>query len=98
MAMMIIVVGGCPLPAAAGHRQAALGAQLRTFCLHAGGGPGHVGDGVTAEPHRIGRAGLPNVDLARRALGGGLPDGETQERYNWQCPPVEPGKLGLVLL
>jgi len=43
MAMMIIVVGGCPLPAAAGHRQAALGAQLRTFCLHAGGGPGPSG-------------------------------------------------------
>ena len=87
MAMMIVVRGG-PLPATAAHGHAALGAELRTFCLHAGRGPGHVGDRVAAEPHRIGRAGLPNVDLAGRTLGGGLADGEAEECGNWQCPPA----------
>ena len=88
MMMMIIVVRGRPLPPAPAHGQTALGTELRTFCLHAGGGPGHVGDGVAAKPHCIGCASLPNVDMARRALGGGLPDGETQECYSQQCSPI----------
>ncbi len=49
------------------HHGAARWAQLRIFRLHAGRDLGHVRDGVAAQAHRIGRAGLT---LGVGALGG----------------------------
>ena len=65
--MMIVVMRRGTMPGratATGHSHAALGAQLPALRLHASRGPGYIGNGVATEPHRIGRAGLPNVDLA----------------------------------
>ena len=65
-AMPPVMVSACATAAA--HRGAAWRAQLRRFRLHAGRHLGHIRDGVAAQPHGIGRAGLT---LRVGALRGG---------------------------
>lgn len=71
--------------AASGHGHAALGAELRTLRLHAGGRPRHVGDGVAAEPHRIGRTGLLHID---RHLGPSSAQAAEKKCADRQCQPA----------
>ena len=72
MRVVMVVIVVHPAPAAAHHRRAghghaALLADLRALCFHAGGDFRPVRDEVGTKPHRIGRTSLLNVDGAVRA-------------------------------
>jgi hypothetical protein len=89
VAMVIIVVHPAPAAAAspAGHGHAALFADLRVLCFHAGGDFRPIRDDIGTQPHRIGRANLLNVDRGR-ALGTGLVKATKEQRANRQCQPA----------
>ena len=93
VAMVVIVVH--PAPAAAtpttGHGHAALFADLRVLCFHAGGDFRPIRDELGAQPHRIGRTNLLNVDGGRArggALGTGLVKATNEQRADRQCQPA----------
>jgi hypothetical protein len=90
--MMVIIVvhpaltATTPAPTA-GHGHAALSADLRALCFHAGGGFRHVRDGVVAQPHGVRRASLLDVD-GDRALGAGLVKATKEQRADRQRQPA----------
>ena len=93
-AMVVIVVH--PLPTttatAAGHGHAALFADLRVLCFHAGGDFRPIRDDIGTQPHRIGRTNLLNVDGGRAcggALGAGLVKATNEQRADRQCQPAK---------
>src|SRR5277367_3188381 len=94
--MVVIVVHPAPAAAAttatatAGHGHAALFADLRMLCFHAGGDFHPIRDEVGTQPHRIGRTDLLNVDGGRTggALGGGLVKATNEQRADRQCQPA----------
>jgi hypothetical protein len=90
--MMVIVVHPAPAAApAARHSYAALFADLRVLCLHAGGDFHPIRDELGAQPHRIGRTNLLNIDRGRArcgALGTGLMKATKEQRADRQCQPA----------
>jgi hypothetical protein len=93
--MVVIVVHSAPAAAtpasAAGHGHAALFADLRVLCFHAGGDFRPIRDELGAQPHRIGRANLLNVDRCRArggALGTGLVKATKKQRTHRQYQPA----------
>jgi hypothetical protein len=95
VAMVVIVVHPAPAattPAsAAGHGHAALFADLRVLCFHAGGDFHPIRDELGAQPHRIGRTNLLNIDRGRArrgALGTGLMKATKEQRADRQCQPA----------
>jgi hypothetical protein len=94
VAMVIIVVHPAPAAAtpAAGHGHAALFADLRVLCFHAGGDFHPIRDDIGTQPHRIGRTDLLNVDRGRAwrgALGTGLMKATKEQRAGRQCQPAD---------
>jgi hypothetical protein len=88
--VVIIVVHPAPTTAttpAAGHRHAALFADLRVLCFHAGGDFRPVRDELGTQPHRIGRTSLLNVDRPG-ALGAGLVKATEKQCADRQRQPV----------
>ena len=88
--VVIVVVHPAPTaatPAAAGHGHAALFADLRALCFHAGSGFRHVRDGVIAQPHGVRRTSLLDVD-GGRALGAGLVKATKEQRADRQYQPA----------
>src|ERR1700727_3677327 len=87
--VVIVVVHPAPTAAtpAAGHGHAALFADLRALCFHAGSGFRHVRDGVIAQPHGVRRTSLLDVD-GGRALGAGLVKATKEQRADRQCQPA----------
>src|SRR5580704_12127949 len=96
MRVVMVVVVMHPAPAAttaaaAGHGHAALFADLRVLCFHAGRDFHPVRDEVGTQPHRIGRTNLLNVDRGRargRALGAGLVKATKEQRADRQYQPA----------
>jgi hypothetical protein len=94
--MVVIVVHPAPAAtptttAAAGHGHAALFADLRVLCFHAGGDFRPVRDEVGTQPHRIGRTNLLNVDRGRArggTLGTGLVEATKEQSADRQCQPA----------
>ena len=91
--MAVIVVHPAPAatPTAAGHGHAALFADLRVLCFHAGGDFRPIRDDIGTQPHRIGRTNLLNVDRGRArggALGAGLVKTTKEQRADRQCQPA----------
>lgn len=92
--MVVIVVHPAPAAAAtpaAGHGQAALFADLRVLCFHAGGDFHPIRDDIGTQPHRIGRTNLVNIDRGRArrgALGTGLMKATKEQRADRQCQPA----------
>jgi hypothetical protein len=94
VAMVVIVVHPAPAAAAtpaAGHGHAALFADLRVFSFHAGGDFHPVRDELGAQPHRIGRTNLLDIDRGRArrgTLGAGLMKATKEQRADRQCQPA----------
>jgi hypothetical protein len=94
VAMVVIVVHPAPAattPASAtGHGHAALFADLRVLCFHAGGDFHPIRDELGAQPHRIGRTNLLNIDRAGAggALGAGLVKAVKKQRADRQYQPA----------
>ena len=91
VAMVIVVVHPAPAAAAtASHGHAALFADLRVLCLHAGGDFRPIRDEFGTQPHRIGRASLFDIDRTRTgsALGTGLVKATKEQRADRQCQPA----------
>src|ERR1700689_4377015 len=94
--MVVIVVRPAPTTAAAatpapGHGHAALFADLRVLCLHAGGDFRPIRDEVGTQPHRIRRANLLNIGRCRArggALGTGLVKATKKQRTDRQPQPA----------
>src|SRR5216683_3190958 len=94
-AVMVVVARSMPTTAAAaaaaaGHRDAALFADLRVLCFHAGGDFRPIRDDVGTQPHRIGRTSLLYTDRGRagRALGTGLMKTAKKQRTDRQYQPA----------
>src|SRR5580700_7197138 len=91
---MIIVVHPAPAATAAaataGHGHAALFADLRVLCFHAGGDFHPIRDDIGTQPHRVGRTNLLNVNGGRTggALGAGLVKAAKEQRADRQCQPA----------
>src|SRR5579862_928961 len=94
VAMVIVVVHPAPAAAAAtpaaGHGHAALFADLRVLCFHAGSDFRPIRDELRTQPHCIGRASLLDTDRARAggALGAGLVKATKEQRADRQCQPA----------
>jgi hypothetical protein len=96
MRVVMVVIVVHPAPAAtpttaAGHGYAALFADLRVLCFHAGGDFRPVRDEVGTQPHRIGRTNLLNVDRGRArggTLGAGLVKATKEQRADRQYQPA----------
>jgi len=93
VAMVVIVAHPLPTTAAtaAGHGHAALFADLRVLCFHAGGDFRPIRDELGAQPHRIGRTNLFNIDRGRArrgALGTGLVKAAKKRRADRQYQPA----------
>ena len=95
MRVVMVVIVVHPAPAAtpttaAGHGYAALFADLRVLCFHAGGDFHPIRDELGAQPHRIGRTNLLNIDRAGAggALGTGLMKATKEQRADRQCQPA----------
>lgn|ERR1700682_776880 len=92
VAMVVIVVHPLPTTAAtaAGHGHAALFADLRVLCLHAGGDFHPIRDEFGTQPHRVRRASLLNIDRGRAggALGTGLVKAAKKRRADRQYQPA----------
>jgi hypothetical protein len=95
MRVAVVVIVTHPAPArasatTAGHGHAALFADLRVLCLHAGSDFRPVRDEFGTQPHRIGRASLLNTDWGRSrgALGTGLVKATKEQRADRQCQPA----------
>ena len=90
---MVIVVHPAPAatPTTSGHGHAALFADLRVLCFHAGGDFHPIRDDIGTQPHRIGRTNLLDVDRGRArggALGAGLGKATKKQRADRQCQPA----------
>ena len=92
---MVIVVHPAPAAAAttptAGHGHAALFADLRVLCFHAGGDFHPIRYDIGTQPHRIGRTNLFNIDRGRArrgALSAGLMKAAKEQRADRQCQPA----------
>jgi hypothetical protein len=96
MRVVMVVIVVHPAPAAtpttaAGHGYAALFADLRVLCFHAGGDFRPVRDEVGTQPHRIGRTNLLNVDMGRArggTLGAGLVEAAKEQSADRQYQPA----------
>ena len=96
MRVVTVVIVVHPAPAAApttavGHGYAALFADLRVLCFHADGDFRPIRDELGAQPHRIGRTCLLNVDRGRArggALGASLVKATKEQRADRQCQPA----------
>src|SRR5579862_5298875 len=89
VAMVIVVVHPAPAAAAtASHGHAALFADLRVLCLHAGGDFRPIRDEFGTQPHRIGRASLLDTDRPGSVLGTGLVKATKEQRADRQCQPA----------
>jgi hypothetical protein len=93
VAMVVIVAHSAPAAAAstAGHGHAALFADLRVLCFHAGGDFHPIRDELGTQPHRVGRANLLNVGRCRArggTLGAGLVKATKEQRADRQCQPA----------
>lgn len=91
---MVVVVAHPALAAAstaASHGHAALFADLRVLCFHADGDFRPIRDELGAQPHRIGRTCLLNVDRGRArggALGASLVKATKEQCADRQCQPA----------
>jgi hypothetical protein len=85
---MIIVVHSAPAatPTTAGHGHAALFADLRVLCFHAGGDFHPIRDELGTQPHRVGCTNL--LDVRGGALGVGLVKATKEQRADRQCQPA----------